>query len=101
MNDRATRRRTWCIASTKIFPDGFSTHEVFPLHRFSTSAKTHPGSKNAKQQGGAPGVSLAQRTSVSHEPLYQLLRANYSPYAARDASYAVRARGAGLGAPGA
>jgi len=37
-----------CIASPKIFPGGFSTHEVFPLHRFSTSAKTPPGTKNAK-----------------------------------------------------
>src|SRR5438270_7149908 len=40
-----------CITLPKIFPNGFSTHEVFPLHGFSTSAKTPPGSKNAKQPG--------------------------------------------------
>jgi hypothetical protein len=37
-----------CIASPKIFPDGFSTHEVFPLPRFSTSAATSHGSKDVK-----------------------------------------------------
>ena len=36
------------IASPKIFPGGFSTYEVFPLHRFSMSVETHPGTKNAK-----------------------------------------------------
>jgi hypothetical protein len=42
------RSDTRCIASPRIFPDGFSTNEVFPLHRFSTSAETPPGTKNAK-----------------------------------------------------
>ncbi len=34
---------------TKIFPGGFSTDEVLPLHRFSTSAETPPGTKNAQR----------------------------------------------------
>jgi hypothetical protein len=48
------KRAKLCIASPKaavnpkIFPGGFSTHKVFPLPRFSTSAETHPGTKNAK-----------------------------------------------------
>jgi hypothetical protein len=37
-----------CIASPKIFPDGFATYTVFSLHRFATSAGTPPGAKNAK-----------------------------------------------------
>jgi uncharacterized BrkB/YihY/UPF0761 family membrane protein len=39
----------YCIASPKIFPGGFSTHSVFLLPRFSMSAETPPGTKNAKQ----------------------------------------------------
>src|SRR6266571_3141584 len=42
------KRAKLCIASPKIFPGGFSTHKVFPLPRFSTSAETPPGTKNAK-----------------------------------------------------
>jgi hypothetical protein len=38
-----------CIASPKIFPGGFSTHEVFPFPSFFTSAETPPSTKNAKQ----------------------------------------------------
>jgi len=37
------------IASPKIFPGDFSTQEEIPLPSFSTSAKTPPGAKNAKQ----------------------------------------------------
>ena len=37
-----------CIASPKIFPDGFPIHEIVLLHRSSTSAGTCPGTKNAK-----------------------------------------------------
>jgi hypothetical protein len=37
-----------CIASPKIFPGGFSTYELLPLHPFATSAITPPGTKNAK-----------------------------------------------------
>jgi hypothetical protein len=45
----ASRAKVHCL--TKIFLGDFSTYEVLPLPRFSTSAKTPPGTTNAKNLG--------------------------------------------------